>query len=242
MQGVPASKSRAPRSFVLLLAAALLNLSALAPRASTPRAPHAGEVTDANGVAVDGSPAVRGQTLFPGSRLESPNNSRSLLSLDNFGRVELTDGAALTLDFDDASFGGALEAGSLRVYAPRGVAADFATADARVKTDSREPVSFRLRAAEGFTEVTVQSGALEVRAKGAARALKAGESYTTAPDPQPGQNLSGRKRAGLIVAIASAVAIVAIILTARGDDTPEEQPCEGVPIVPSGETPTPFPC
>lgn len=234
MQRVFASKSRA---FALLLAAALLNLSTLA---ATPHATHTGEVTDANGVAVDGSPAVRGQTFFSGSRLESAGESLSFLSLDNQGRVELS-GAALRLDFDGASLGGALEAGRLRVYAPRGVAADFATADARVRTDSREPASFRLRTAGGFTEVSVQSGALEVRANGSARTLKAGESYTTAPDPQTRQSLSGRKRAGLVIALASAVAIVAIILSARVDDT-SAPVCEGGPIVPSGDTPTPVTC
>jgi len=65
MPRVLSEKSRAARAFALLLAAALLNLSVLAPRAAGVAAsPHTGEITDANGVAVDGSPAVRGQTLF----------------------------------------------------------------------------------------------------------------------------------------------------------------------------------
>lgn len=240
MQRFPASKSREARALVLLLAAALLNLSSLAPRAEGTAARHTGEVTDANGVAVDGSPAVRGQTLFSGSRLEAPGNSRSLLSLDNFGRVELTDGAALRLNFDDASLGGALEAGHLRVYAPRGVAADFATADARVKTDAREAASFSLRTAEGFTEVSVRSGALEVRANGSARTLKADETYSTAPDPQARQNLSGRKRAGLFVALAAAAVLVSVILIAR--DETREPVCETGPIVPSPGAIPPVTC
>lgn len=218
MQRVLSSKGRAARAFVLLLTAALINLSTLAPRAAVANAPHTGEVTDTNGVVLDGSPAVRGQTFFTGSRLESAGKSLSLLSLDNQGRVELAGAAALRLDFDEAHLGGALEAGRLRVYAPRGVAADFATADARVSTDAREPVSFRLRTAVGFTEVSVQSGALEVRANGSARTLKAGETYSTAPDPQARQNLSGRKRVGLFAAIAGAVALVAIVLASRDDE------------------------
>jgi hypothetical protein len=206
------------------LAAALLNLSSVATRAATLVANHAGEmhtgeITLANGVVVDGSPALRGQTLFSGSRLAAAGKTISLLSLDNFGRVELSEGAALSLDFDDASLGGALEAGRLRVYAPRGVAANFSTADARIKTDARDAVSFILRAsAEGFTEISVQSGALEVYASGASRLLKAGESFATAPGPQSRQNFSGRKRAGIIVAIASAVALVALVLAERGGD------------------------
>lgn len=218
MSRILSGKSRA--AALLLLAAALLNLSSIAPRAATTVAKHAGEITLANGVVVDGSPALRGQTLFSGSRLASAGvKSVSLLSLDNLGRVELSEGAALGLDFDDANLGGALERGRLRVYAPRGIAADFSTADAHIKTDARDAVSFTLRAAaEGFTEVSVQSGALEVRANNASRLLKAGESFATAPGPQTQQNLSGRKRAGIIVAIASTVALVAIVLAERGND------------------------
>lgn len=218
MAGVLASQSRTARALLLLLAAALINFSTLAPRAAVADVPHAGEVTDTNGVAVDGLPAVRGQTFFSGSRLEAAGKSLSLLGLDNQGRVELSGAAALRLDFDEAHMGGPLEAGQLRVYAPRGVAADFATADARVMTDARESVSFRLRTAGGFTEVSVQSGALEVRANGSARTLKAGETYSTAPDPQTRQNLSGRKRVGLFVAIAGAAALVVIAFAARGGD------------------------
>lgn len=220
MQSFLSSQSRAARTLLLLLAAALVNLSTLAPRAAGVAAPHAGEVSETNGVAVDGSPAMRGQTFFSGSRLESAAKSLSLLSLDNQGSVELSGASALRLDFDEAHLGGSLEAGQLRVYSPRGVAADFATADARVSTDASEHASFRLRTAEGFTEVSVQSGSLEVRANGSARTLKAGETYSTAPDPQTRQNLSGKKRVGIFAAIAGAAALVVIVLASRGDDEP----------------------
>lgn len=231
MQRFLSSQSRAARALLLLLAAALINLSSLAPRAEGVASRHTGEVTDANGVAVDGSPAVRGQTFFSGSRLESAGKFLSLLSLDNQGRVELSGAASLRLDFDEAHLGGALEAGQLRVYAPRGVAANFATADARVVKDASVHASFRLRTAEGFTEISVQSGALEVRANGSARTLKAGETYSTAPGPQTRQNLSGRKRAGIFAAIAGAVALVVIVLAARGDN--EVLDFGGCVIVPS---------
>jgi hypothetical protein len=104
--------------------------------------------------------------------------------------------------------------------------------ESRVETNAREPASFGLRAAGGFTEVSVQSGALEVRAFGSLRHLKAGESYTTAPDPLQRRNLSGRKRAGLFVALAAAAAVVAAIIAGRSEEvrTPD---CESVPIVPS---------
>jgi len=228
---VLAGKSRVPRAAALFLIATLLNLSAIAPRAATTAAARdTGEVTIADGLVIDGSPAVRGQTLFSGSRLAGNTNSISLLSLGNLARVELTEGAALPLDFDEDSFGGALEAGRLRVYAPRGVAAEFSTADAHVKSDASEAGSFTLRSSEGFTEVSVHSGALEVRSNNSARTLKAGESFTTKPGPQAQQNFSNRERAGLIIAIASAVTLVAIVLTRRGgEEVPDFGGCVIVP-------------
>ena len=238
MPRVFSGKNRAPRAAALLLTAALLNLSAIAPRAAAAAAArHTGEVTIADGLAVDGLQAVRGQTFFSGSRLAAAAKSISLLSLGNLARLELTEDAALPLDFDEDSLGGALERGRLRVYAPRGVEADFSTADARVKTDAGEAVSFTLRSSEGFTEVSVQSGALEVRSNDSARTLKAGESFTTKPGPQAQQNSSNRKRAGFIIAIASAVTLVAIVLARRSDEevpdfggcvivlSPGAQPC-----------------
>ena len=227
-------EGRAARAAALFFTFTLLNLSAAEPRASAPAARHAGEVTLANGVNVNGSPAVRGQTFFSGSRFVAAPESSTLLSLDNLARLGLSQEAALRLDFDGGRLGGALEAGALRVYAPRGVAADFSTADALVETDAREPVSFGLRAARGFTEVSVQSGALEVRVSGAPRRLKAGESYTTAPDPLPRRSPSGRKRAGLFVALAAAVAAVALVIAGRGEEVPGQH-CEPSSIVVSGE-------
>ena len=221
MHRVLAGKGRVMRAAALLLTAALLNLSSIAPRAADDTAAHhTGEVTIANGLAVDGTAAVRGQTIFSGSRFAVAAKSASLLSLGNLGSVELTEGAALPLNFDEDSFGGALEAGRLRVYAPRGVVAEFSTSDARVRTDAREAVSFTLRSSEGFTEVSVLSGALEVNSNNSARTLKAGESFTTRPGTQMQQNFSNRKRAGLIIAIASAAALVAIVLTTRGGEEP----------------------
>jgi hypothetical protein len=223
MLGFLKGKSRAQRAATLFVTAAFLNLSSIAPRAATDiAARHTGEVTIANGLVVDGLAAMRGQTFFSGSRLAAAAKSISLLSLGNLARMELIEGATLPLDFDEDSFGGALEAGRLRVYAPRGVTANFSTADARVHSDASEAASFTLRSTEGFTEVSVQSGALEVRSNNSVRTLKAGESFKTKPDPQAQQNFSNRKRAGLIIAIASAVAIIAIVLTARNDE--EEVP------------------
>lgn len=227
------------RAAALFVAAALLNLSVAATNGAGATR-RAGEVAYAAGLTLDGERATAGQTFFSGASFSTAANSASLLSLDNHGRVGLSEETALRLDFDAGALGGALERGALRVYAPRGVAADFTTADARVTSDASGDASFSLDARGGYTVVSVQSGALEVSAGGAARLLKAGESYTTAPEPDPRRPPSTRRRVGLILALSAAVAVVAVIVT-RIDSAPGSG-CTGTIIVVSGSAEPTLPC
>ena len=91
MPGVLSVKGRATRAAaLLLLAAALLNLSLVATRAATTAAKHAGEITLANGVNVDGSPALRGQTLFSGSRLATAGKTNVTDVVEAVSSAEVT--------------------------------------------------------------------------------------------------------------------------------------------------------
>ena len=209
---------RAGRALALLLASALLNLSAQPARASTAPPPRAGEITVAGGAAVDGSPAASGQTVFSGSAVSTAADSRSTVNLGALGRLELAPRTSLRLDFGGAAGTAcALEAGRVRLFAPGGARSAVRTADAAVASVGEETAVFSVEYARGATSVSVQSGRVEVRAGEAVRRLSAGETYSGAPAPQgPSQNLSGGQRKGLIVAIAAAVAIVAIVLAATG--------------------------
>lgn len=209
---------RAGRALALLLASALLNLSAQPARASTPP-PYAGEITVAGGAAVDGSPAASGQTVFSGSAISTAADSRSTLNLGALGRLELAPRTSLRLDFGGAGTNCALEAGRVRLFAPEGARSAVRTADAAVASVGEETAVFSVEYARGATSVSVQSGRVEVRAGEVVRRLSAGETYSGAPAPPgPSQNLSGGQRKGLIVAIAAAVAIIAIALAATGGD------------------------
>lgn len=218
------------RALALLLAAALLNLTA-APAAAnvTAASPGArsytGEVTVVGDVNVDGSPAASGQTIFPGSDIAALEKSRSVVNLGPLGRVELSPRTTLKLDFGGAGTACALEGGRVRVYAPAESAASVKTSDAAVSSAGGATAVFSVESAGGKTNVSVQSGQALVRAADGVHTLSAGETYTTGPSPAPRRELSDDQRKGLYVAIAAAVAVVIIVLAAKGGDDEEIHGC-----------------
>jgi hypothetical protein len=217
---------RARRGFALLAAAALLCLPgrAAAAESAGPPAP-SGQVTAAEGLRVDGSPAVAGQSLFPGSTFEADDGSRPALGLDNLARLELSGGASLGLDFSASGVAGSLGAGGARVYAPRGVAASLTTADASVASDAGAgPALFSVLVSEAGTTLSVQAGRVEMSAGGRTLAAEAGQTLSAAhgsapaPAPRQGNSLSGRKKAGLVLGIAGALAAVLVIIAGLDDE------------------------
>jgi ferric-dicitrate binding protein FerR (iron transport regulator) len=205
------------RALALLLASALLNLTAApaadASGASPGARAYTGEVTVVGDVYVDGSPAASGQTIFPGSAVAASEKSRSVVNLGTLGRLELSPRTSLSLDFGGGGTNCALEGGRVRVYAPAASAASVKTSDAAVSSAGGETAVFSVESIGGKTSVVVQSGQAEVRAAGGVHRLSAGETYTTEPAPR---KMSDDKRKGLYVAIAAAVAVVIIVLAARG--------------------------
>ena len=237
----------ARRAFALLAAAALLNLAgpagAASARATSP-APY-GQVTAAEGLTLDGSPAVAGQTFFTGSTLGAAEGRRPALALANLARLELAGGSSLRLVFTETSVGGALDEGGARVYAPRGVAASVTTADATVLSDAEAgPSVFSVQLSEEGTKLTVQAGRVEMRAGGRALTAAAGESLWAArgsapqPGPPQGHNLSGEQKAWLWGGIAAAVTAIIIIIAGQDDDDEgPEIPCPIPGVSPTSPVP-----
>ena len=237
------------RGVALFAAAALLNLSvgaSAAPTAVTP-AP-SGEVIVAAGLTLDGSPAAKGQTVFPGTTVGASEQSRPALALGNLARLEFAGGTSLKLDFSTSSVGGSLEAGGTRVYAPRGVAASLTTADALVVSDLEAgPALFSVRVSEEGTTLSVQTGLVEMRAGGRALTAAAGQTlraaHGSAPEPASpqGHNLSSKKKTGLFVGIGAALAAIILVVTGR-EDKEEELDFGGCVITLSPTDGPPPPC
>lgn len=226
------------RALALLLAVALLNLSAAAAPATHGARAHAGEITIIGGATVDGTPAASGQTFFPGSTVATAADSRSTVNLGELGRLELAPETSLLLDFDGDGSACSLGAGRVRVFAPKGVGAAVKTADAAVTSAGGETAVFGVESKGGVTNVVVQSGQVEVRAGESLRRLSAGETYSSAPAQQGSQQqyMSGRKRAGLYLALAAAVAVVLIVIASRDDDKVVNE-CPPLAISPVGNVP-----
>ena len=230
---------RACRTAALLLAAALLNLSAAAPaaRASAAARTYAGEMMVVGRAMVDGSDAATGQTVFPGSEITTVEKSRSFVNLGELGRLELSAETSLRLDFGGEGTACALAAGRVRVYALAGVGSAIKTADAAVSSAGAGVAVFSVGSSKGATTVVVQSGEAEVRTgAGLLRRLSAGETYTTAPKGEPRRELSDDQRKGLYVAIAAAVAVVLVVLAARGGNGADDEVFGGCIDVLSGES------
>ena len=223
-----AGASTALRALALLLASAVLNLTAahaatVANSSNLPTAAraYAGELTVVGEVLVDGSPAASGQTVFPGSAINALEKSRSLVNLGPLGRLELSPRTSLSLDFGGAGTACALEGGRVRVYAPAASPTSVQTAEAAVSSAAGSSAVFSVESDAGVTSVAVQSGRAQVRAGGNVRLLKAGETFTTAPKAEPRKD-DDDNRKGLYVLIAGAVAVVLIVLAARGSNDVED--------------------
>lgn len=237
---------RSRQAVALWLAAMMLNLCAAPSFAAPTTASIAttGEVTFASGrVAVDGAPAVSGQTLFSGSVITTAAGALLTLGLGNLARLELSAETSLKLDFSAPSVSGDLAAGRARLSIPSGLHANIVTANAVVVTDASQPAVFSIEVEPHGATVSVERGRVEMRAAGEAQTVIAGEilSMSDGSQSQPPlqRRFSGGKRVGLALGIAATLAVLIIALTGRVDDELPLRDCG--PIVPSGVTDNPCP-
>ena len=107
----------------------------------------------------------------------------------------------------------------MRVSKPLGVAASVATGDGSVLAESEGPAVFTVRYEEGRTSVETQAGEVRLRLKGKEIEVAAGERYAEGQDaPSAANGLSGKKKAGIFLAIGGAIALVAVIITGTHND------------------------
>jgi hypothetical protein len=207
------------RATALLIAAAVLNLYVTASSA----APNLklksviGTVTATGVVQVNESPVIPGQTLFSGSSIRTFREAESMLELGNQARFKLEAETSLMLESSKLGLSASLNNGTVRVFVPGGIRSAITTSDASITTDSNEATVFNVMTDSCNTTVSVQTGRLEVRAGNKLRFVSSGERLSTgAPGPpEPPQNLSGRKKAGLFLGIGGAIAILLIALTGK---------------------------
>jgi len=203
------------RCLALCLAAAVGHVSSLAAAAPDAKGLRpTGDLFTSGRVLLDGSDAVSGTSLFSGGEVSTDEGSCAVLDLGPTGRAELLPQSSLVINFGGKCVSGSLGAGGVRVSKPAGVAASFATGDGSAVAESGGPAVFTLRYEEGRTTVETQAGEVRLRLKGKDVTVAAGERYAEGQDaPSASNNLNGKKKAGIFLALGGVVALLVIIFS-----------------------------
>lgn len=247
------SISRRAAFLCLVLAALNLHLTTVLGTDAKAGLPPAGEITLAGRVMVDEAPAISGQTLFSGSTIVVAPASRSTLSLDNHGRLELSAATALKLDFSDHQVTVTLRVGRLRVFAPAGVTVRLMSGETSVLADSRQPALFNVETGRnGETTVFIEEGQVEMRLRARTQLVTAGYSLSTSGDSSMPTNqrhhASSVKGDGLLAGIGGMLSTLSIMLARSGNQgkPPEDLSFGGTVTVLSlicvCDVPDPDPC
>lgn len=211
--------TRNVRSLIALsVAIGVLNLSAFSVFAnSINRTASLGTIQVSGVVKVNDVPAISGLTVTSGSHIVTSRGSSSILELGNRSRLLLSDETELALDFSDKSISGTLQTGGLHVFVPASRALTLSTPTAVIAADGSETVAVKIQLEDGVTSITVEQGRVELRSGDSKRSLVAGETLSeresSSTQPIPQQNLSQRKRIGILAAIGGGVAILLLALT-----------------------------
>jgi ferric-dicitrate binding protein FerR (iron transport regulator) len=226
-------------AIALSVALSVLNCTVMAaPPARKAPNPSIGMVTVTGNVTINGGAAISGQSLFSASTIVTSTDSESLIEFISAARLRLEAQTNLTVDSSSERISGILNDGRLVGFLPAGVLLDFKTADSSITTSTAEPVVFSIQSGVcSGTTLSVQTGSVDIQAAGKLRTVKAGETFSTSPNPSvpqsSGNNLSHRKRVGAVIAIGATIGI--ILGVALGRNGKDQTPFGGCVIVPSGD-------
>jgi hypothetical protein len=187
----------------------------------------AGDLSVVGEVSVNGTSAISGATVFSDSTITTAQNSSAVVSLGKLGRVELLPNSSLKLSFTETGVSGMLDSGRVRVSSSSGVAATVTTKDGAAVADLNQPNVFMVDVECGNTQVSTQSGRVELRAGNSVKQIAAG-GQDTAGTATPGtrctrfqapemHGLSGGALAALLLAAGGALA--AAIIAGSQDDS-----------------------
>ncbi|HEX7721801.1 MAG TPA: hypothetical protein VF397_06560 [Pyrinomonadaceae bacterium] len=195
-----------------------------------------------SGVAtINGQPVMQAQTLWSNSTAATSRGSELLAYFKNGAHVRLEPETKVEISFTESTISAFINEGRVDSVAPSGIAVQFTTSDSTISNDSADRAEFTIIADECHTTLFVTGGRLTVSNSGKTASLVAGDTFTTESKPQFSQQfLSKKKKIGLFVGIAAAIAIVLLAATGGNDSTPTDN-FGGCVIVPSPGAPTSCP-
>lgn len=219
------------RSLAILIVAASLNLSLpLLPGTFTAAGRDAsnasGRIRVAGSVTIDGVPGMSGQTIFSGSQVTTAEGSESIIDLGKLTRLRLLPETDLTLDFSTARISSKLNTGTVRAFIPAGLPVSIRTAGGEFVTNPAQATRFTVQVTGLNTQISVESGDVELRTENRLESIRAGEVFGTSGEAQDSQDdddegLSTKEKVGIFAAIGGAAALLLIVFRGREE---EEQP------------------
>ena len=212
----------------LCLTVAILSTFSMVALAAPGQSTPSGELSVVGEVSVNGTNAISGATVFSDSTVTTAKGSSAVVSLGKLGRVEVLPSSSLKLSFTENSVTATLDAGRVRYSTSAGTAATVITKDGSAVADNSQPNVFTVNVECGNTEVSTQSGRVELRAGSNVQQVAAG-SNASAGQAQPGSrctrltratdfgHLSGGALAALLLAAGGAIAAAIIAATQDND-------------------------
>jgi len=185
--------------------------------AQTPQ-PAAGELLARGPVALNGTAAVPGVSVFSKSHVKTGPGGTATINVGKLGRIELGPEASLTLRFYENVIGGTLFSGRAVVSAPAGVGISLVTADGTATADGKQAAVLvadltrgGLRVAAGRSNAQVISGN-KVQSVAAGQEVSIGAASvnpapSTASVIKSASRLSTGAIAGLIIAGVAGTAV-----------------------------------
>lgn len=212
------------RQLAIGLIAAMLHLTALRPFAATSVGEKASGMINVTGrVTINETLAIFGQTIFTGTRIVTANRSTSMIHLNGQSRLNLYPESALFLKFSRVHITGTLTNGKLSGFVPPGVSAVIETNSASIATDASEPAVFSIEVSPDGTNVTVETGRVEVTSQDTHTSVKSGESFSAGSHQPllahgPPQTLDNNKLGWVIAGVGAAIAVVLVAILGRSPD------------------------
>ena len=191
-----------------------------APTGSTAEISVTGQVT------VNGQTAISNSTVMSGSSIVTGADSSATISIGKTGRLELSGGSNLTLQFTDNSITGVLSSGKVRVTNGIGVAATVTTKDTVAIADASQSDTFVVEVECSHTHVDTDAGIVTMREGTSDKQIVAGTSGTAGNLSQTGCQPCLRPNSAppvafggpwWLVLVAAGVAGVAVLVGRKTD-------------------------
>ena len=220
------SRTLSRKTITLALALTVWSTYSMVTLAAQGQKAQSGDLSVVGDVTVNGASAISGATVFSDSTVTTAKGSSAVVSLGKLGRVEVLPESSLKLSFNETGITAMLDSGRVRLSTSSGTGASVTTKDATAVADNSQPNVFLVDVECGNTQVSTQSGRVELRAGDTVKQIAAG-SQDTAGQATPGtrctrlqmpdmEGLGGGALAALLLAAGGAV--LAAILASREND------------------------